>query len=493
MSQALYRKYRSKSLDEIVGQPHITTILKRAIARSVIAHAYLLTGPRGVGKTSIARILAHEINHIPYIGESTHLDIIEIDAASNNSVEDIRDLRKKAQIAPVSAAKKIYIIDEVHMLSKSAFNALLKTLEEPPEHVVFILATTDADKLPATILSRVQRFNFRSISVGDIVHHLTTIAKSEQIDITPEALTLIAQHGDGSFRDSISLLDQARSLSDQTIDYDMVAGMLGLADEAILSKLLEARQTKDVAKIARLIDQAEQSGVPADILADQLIQMIRQQVVSSPTLVPLLDELLEVRHATWPQVKLLTVLSRQASTESSEQSNALPQEDVSPTTATSHVESPPAEYHYHTSSDLDQSTEIEKIPTPTPNTQNTNTGSNPSSILPPKEESPHTPPIHEFPWQKFTDALNGKIGAYTMLVRADYIFDGATLQIFAGRKFAKTQLDKSLPILTQTAQSLGFNDIDITILPSAKPPQDSQKAAILAMMGGGEEITIDAE
>ena len=138
MGHALYRKYRSKSLDEIVGQSHITRILKRAIERDKIAHAYLLTGPRGVGKTSIARILAHEINHLPYTDESTNLDIIEIDAASNNSVEDVRDLRDKVQIAPVAAPKKVYIIDEVHMLSKSAFNALLKTLEEPPEHVVFI-------------------------------------------------------------------------------------------------------------------------------------------------------------------------------------------------------------------------------------------------------------------------------------------------------------------------------------------------------------------
>jgi DNA polymerase-3 subunit gamma/tau len=167
MGQALYRKYRSKSLDEIVGQSHITDMLARAIKADKVAHGYLLTGPRGVGKTSIARILAHEINQLPYTDESVHLDIIEIDAASNNSVEDIRDLRDKVQIAPTSAKRKVYIIDEVHMLSKPAFNALLKTLEEPPEHVVFILATTDVDKLPATIISRVQRFNFRLIHPKD--------------------------------------------------------------------------------------------------------------------------------------------------------------------------------------------------------------------------------------------------------------------------------------------------------------------------------------
>jgi len=163
MSKALYRKYRSKSLDEVIGQNHVTDILGRAIKQGRISHAYLLTGPRGVGKTSIARILAHEINKIPYDDDTTNLDIIEIDAASNNGVEDVRDLREKVQIAPVAALKKIYIIDEVHMLSKAAFNALLKTLEEPPEHVVFILATTDVDKLPATIVSRTQRFSFRAI------------------------------------------------------------------------------------------------------------------------------------------------------------------------------------------------------------------------------------------------------------------------------------------------------------------------------------------
>ena len=147
MSQALYRKYRSRSLDEVLGQDHVTNILRRALEQGKIAHAYLLTGPRGVGKTSVARILAHEINQLPYDEEASHLDIIEIDAASNNGVDDIRMLREKAQVAPVSATKKIYIIDEVHMLSKPAFNALLKTLEEPPAHIVFILATTDVDKL----------------------------------------------------------------------------------------------------------------------------------------------------------------------------------------------------------------------------------------------------------------------------------------------------------------------------------------------------------
>src|SRR6476620_3167321 len=169
MGKALYRKYRSRALKDVVGQEHVTTLLSNAIKSGKTAHAYLFTGPRGVGKTSIARILAHEINELKYDDESVHLDIIEIDAASNNGVEDIRDLRDRVQITPVSAKKKIYIIDEVHMLSKQAFNALLKTLEEPPEHVVFILATTDIDKVPETIISRTQRHTFRRASEAGII------------------------------------------------------------------------------------------------------------------------------------------------------------------------------------------------------------------------------------------------------------------------------------------------------------------------------------
>jgi len=193
MGKALYRTYRSRSLDEVVGQPHITELLGQALKQGRIAHAYLFTGPKGVGKTSIARILAHEINQLPYSDESTHLDIIEIDAASNNGVDDIRDLREKVQLAPVSAAKKVYIIDEVHMLSKPAFNALLKTLEEPPEHVVFILATTDLDKVPETILSRTQRYNFKRASAPDLVKNLERIASKEKISTDPRALDLKSQ------------------------------------------------------------------------------------------------------------------------------------------------------------------------------------------------------------------------------------------------------------------------------------------------------------
>ena len=166
MGQALYRKYRSRNLSEIVGQEHITTTLSNALKTGQISHAYLFTGPRGVGKTSVARILAHEINGLEYSEDDIHLDIIEIDAASNRKIDEIRQLRDRVNLAPASAKYKVYIIDEVHMLTREAFNALLKTLEEPPEHVIFILATTEAYKVPETIINRTQQFNFRPIAAG---------------------------------------------------------------------------------------------------------------------------------------------------------------------------------------------------------------------------------------------------------------------------------------------------------------------------------------
>lgn len=490
--------YRSRSLDEIVGQSHITRILQRAIARGHIAHAYLLTGPRGVGKTSIARILAHEINGLPYTDESTHLDIIEIDAASNNSVEDIRDLRDKVQIAPTSSPKKIYIIDEVHMLSKSAFNALLKTLEEPPEHVVFILATTDADKLPATILSRVQRFNFRAISPRDAAKHLAFIAEQEKIAITPDALELIAEQGKGSFRDSISLLDQLRSLSDETIDRAMVAEVLGLAQDELVEGLLAAYATADIGRAARLIDEAEAAGTPAELLAEQLLGIARQRVVEDVALLPLLDKLLAVPRAGWPRIALLTALASRATSPAT-----APHRQPSPTT----VSEPVAPY---TRSPAPSSQAPPVVPSSDPPRQETDGAAAASagqSGTPSASATDHTPakqpsvsaandetpaaspdPV-DFPWEQFLDAV-GAVGARTYLAKAGHVYDGQILTIYAGKKFAKMQIDRALPTLSAALHRLGIT-AEIAILATSKPPKDRQKAAILAMMGGGEEITIN--
>ncbi len=464
MGQALYRKYRSRSLDEIVGQSHITAILQRAITSGNVGHAYLLTGPKGVGKTSIARILAHEINKLPYSDESDHLDIIEIDAASNNSVEDVRDLRDKVRIAPSSAAYKIYIIDEVHMLSKQAFNALLKTLEEPPAHVIFILATTDADKLPATILSRVQRFNFRTIQPADAARHLRRIADEEKIAITDDALSLIAQHGRGSFRDSISLLDQLQHIASDMITPKDVEGVLGLASSALVSELLSAYDAGDLPTVVRLLDTAESQGTSAVQLIDQLSFYIREHILEEPHHLALLDRLLDARRSSWPDLKLLSTLAGTTPA-------------VTPAATTIRTPAPAAQAPSSPAA-------APVVPKTQPDVKP------PSAPAEPTEPTPQTR-ASEFPWTDFLTELKSRaMGAHTLVNKCGHEFNGNTLTIFAGRSFTKKQIEKALPALREAMEAVGVSDAEISVSATAKPPKDSKTAEILAMMGGGEEVTL---
>lgn len=312
MGQALYRKYRPKTLTEIVGQKHITDTLKNAIANQKISHAYLLTGPRGVGKTSVARILAHEINNLDYDESQHHMDIIEIDAASNRRIDEIRDLRDKVHILPSSAPYKVYIIDEVHMLTREAFNALLKTLEEPPKHAIFILATTEAHKLPETIISRTQHFSFKPIPVETLVSHLQSITKSEKINIDSDALTLIAHHGDGSFRDSISLLDQARSISSDISIYQ-VQSLLGVAPDTALHSLLDIIQHGTPKQLFEILAQLREQGLQSTIIAKQLGTIIRTLLISDTSYqtirtTELLQQLLSASASAQPDRMLEIVL-----------------------------------------------------------------------------------------------------------------------------------------------------------------------------------------
>src|SRR6056297_164214 len=222
--RALTRTYRPTSFDDIVSQKHVSNTLKNAIKQNRLAHAYMFCGPRGVGKTTMARVLARTVNEIDQQvdGESLNqtLNVVEIDAASNNSVDDIRDLRERVRIPPQNGRYKIYIIDEVHMLSKSAFNALLKTLEEPPDHVIFIFATTEPHKVLPTILSRVQRFDFKRISVDQIVERLANVAENEGINIDEESLHVIAKKADGALRDALGLMDQAIAFCGNNIQHE---------------------------------------------------------------------------------------------------------------------------------------------------------------------------------------------------------------------------------------------------------------------------------
>lgn len=284
MGQALYRKYRSKSLDEVVGQEHITTALKNALKQGRISHAYLFTGPRGVGKTSVARILAYAVNDLPYEDRATHLDIIEIDAASNRRIDEIRELRDKVHVAPTSAKYKVYIIDEVHMLTREAFNALLKTLEEPPEHAIFILATTEAHKLPETIVSRTQRFAFKPIEASQAVEHLKSIAKAEKISIDDAALKLIAEHGNGSFRDSISLLDQIRNIGEKVTAGDVLE-MLGDAPDEMIDSLVKALVSQSASELVNVLQGMYEQGFEPARIAKQLGTELREQIIAgSPPL-----------------------------------------------------------------------------------------------------------------------------------------------------------------------------------------------------------------
>jgi DNA polymerase-3 subunit gamma/tau len=309
MGQALYRAHRPTKLAEIVGQEHITTALGHALKKGNISHAYLFTGPRGTGKTSIARILAHEINGLPYEDEASHLDIIEIDAASNRRIDEIRDLRDKVHTAPTSAKYKVYIIDEVHMLTREAFNALLKTLEEPPAHAIFILATTEVHKLPETIISRTQRFAFKPVDLPKVVEHLRTIAKKEKINIADDALELIAAHGEGSFRDSISLLDQMRN-RDKKITLVDVQATLGIAPAEVITDLIATLIQHDAVGVATILQQVQTQGYEPARLAKQLGQALRQALLSGEaplehaTLMRLLAELINVPASPDPRIRL---------------------------------------------------------------------------------------------------------------------------------------------------------------------------------------------
>ena len=286
MYQALYRKYRPKTLDDVYGQDVIVKIIKNSILNNQINHAYLFAGPRGTGKTSIAKIFAKIINCEHPVDckscgkcvsctQENNSDIIEIDAASNNGVDEIRELRNKVNLLPANGKYKVYIIDEVHMLTQGAFNALLKTLEEPPAHVIFILATTDPHKVIETILSRCQRLDFKKISTEAIVENLSVIAKKENIDIEKDALTEIAKLADGGMRDSVGMLDQARAYTEGKITINDIHDINGTLTDNDLRKLLENIIDNKLDEILEKIDKYNDQGKNFVKLLEEFIDFVR--------------------------------------------------------------------------------------------------------------------------------------------------------------------------------------------------------------------------
>ena len=288
---SFYRKYRPQLFSEVFGQEHVVTTLKNALIRDQVVHAYLFTGPRGTGKTTLARLLAKAVNCLDLqkdgepcdkcarcleFAENKMMDLIEMDAASHTGVEEVRDLIEKAQFTPSIAKKKVYIIDEVHMLSKSAFNALLKTLEEPPSHVHFILATTEIDKVPETILSRCQRFDFKRIEIDHIVAKLEKIAKKEKVKADKKALELIAKHSLGGMRNAEVSLEQMAQQGDLT--YEKVKQNLGLTDEIIVEEFLAMLENKDIKGALERIHSVYVEGRDLLQFRQSFIELLRENI-----------------------------------------------------------------------------------------------------------------------------------------------------------------------------------------------------------------------
>ena len=279
MTKALYRKYRPLKLADVVGQDDTIRQLQTQLTNQKISHGYLFVGARGCGKTSVARIFAHEINHFDYQLEDNYVDIIEIDAAVFTMVENIRELRDKAMLAPTTGKYKVYIIDEIHMLSKNAFNALLKILEEPPEHIVFIFATTNPEKIPATILSRVQIFHFKLADKSIMQPFLEGICQKEGINIEKDALSLLIEQGGGSFRDSLSILNQLSNLhADKStlITTKEVSSALGVPKQVLIQELLASYEQENVEQIRSLVEELINQGNKAEGIATSLIKAIVQ-------------------------------------------------------------------------------------------------------------------------------------------------------------------------------------------------------------------------
>lgn len=482
---ALYRKYRPETLDQIVGQPQVTDIMKKSAAGDNFAHAYLFTGQRGTGKTSAARILAHLINQTDY--GSDDIDIIEIDAASRGSVEDARDLREKAFLAPVVASHKIYIIDEVHMLSTPAFNALLKIIEEPPEHIVFIMATTELHKVPATILSRVQRFHFKPVPLNIVADHLAYIAEKEGIETEPVALELIARHGGGSFRDSITLLDQLSGAG--AITSKNVEDILGLAPETQIQSLINSIAEHDTLSVIKVVNELQANGVNPNSIVQQLIHKLLEIAPENIKLYKLIEDLLEINKSASPDIKLLATLTLAAakSTPSTVVAASVSnrQEDQLATIIEKKVKLEPKLVKAETSLTSDH-IKMGKIPESLKSVV---------KKIDTNIEIENNQPPTKIVWQDILDELKSmdRPAALATLKFATTDYDNNTLTLYFERAFHRKKADA--PSCRESLRSVcaklynGTPRIVVaTTAQSAVNSKDSLVAGVAAIMGGGDIV-----
>ncbi|MDR1300387.1 MAG: DNA polymerase III subunit gamma/tau [Candidatus Nomurabacteria bacterium] len=466
--QALYRKYRSSSLDEIIGQDHIVEVLSAGLKAGKTAQVYLLTGPRGVGKTSVARILAYELNGLSYGG--TELDIIEIDAASNGSVDDARELRDRASIAPSSLKYKVYIIDEVHMLSRQAFDALLKLTEEPPEHAIFIMATTEVDKVPATIKSRAEQYHFHLVPTDVIAAHLTGIAESEKMSFEPAAIELLAELGRGSLRDAISLLDQ---MSSGEVTLGAVERTFGLPPSQQLEAILTAMGVGDAGTVVSILNELRDNGMRAGGFVGALIRKLEKEAATEPRYFDLIDRLLDVAKAGDPDLKLMAVLGtwsapvRPETPEKSAPKSEITAPSPAPKTEKKVVKKPET-----TAKSDDEKPQSSKKPEP-----------------PQKSD-------YKIVWTDVVREIrsDGNPVFASQLARAKYTLDGDGLTLQFSSKIARdTAADaKHKKIIADAVKKLyDFKpviDVSSDVIQAAKPTSASEYSTISAIMGGGERV-----